>query len=105
MCAFAISDISTKEFDTWERLLPKNLQKEIEEFIKELKKGSKIGQPLGYPFFLEKRIDGRRVYFLVYDDIDTVLLITISDKKAQQDTIDRIKKDLDYYKDIIRKRL
>lgn len=97
--------LSTKEFDTWERLLPKDLQKEVEVFIKELKKGAKVGQPLGYPFFKEKRIDGRRVYFLVYEDIDTVLLTTISDKKAQQDTIDRIKKDLDYYSDLIRRNL
>ena len=57
----------------------KNLQ-EIEEFIKELKKGSKIGQPLGYPFFLKKN-RWQACLFLVYDDIDTVLLITISDKK------------------------
>ena len=97
--------LSTKEFDTWEKLLPKDLQREIEEFIKELKKGSKIGQPLGYSFFLEKRIDGRRIYFLAYEDIDTVLLVTISDKKAQQDTIDKIKKDLDYYSNLIRKNL
>jgi len=97
--------LSTKEFDTWEKLLPKDLQNEIQAFIKELKKGAKIGQPLGYPFFREKRIDGRRMYFLVYEDIDTVLLITISDKKAQQDAIDKIKKDVDYYNKLIRKNL
>ena len=97
--------LSTKEFDTWERLLPKDLQKEIETFIKDLKKGSKIGQSMGFPFFKEKRIDGRRVYFLTYEDMDTVLLITISDKKAQQDTIDRVKKDLTYYNKLIRKNL
>ena len=97
--------LSTTEFDTWERLLPKDLQKEVEEFIKDLKKGSKTGQPLGYSFFKEKRIDGKRIYFLEYDDSDTVLLVTISDKKTQQDTIDRIKKDLDRYGDLIRKNL
>ena len=97
--------LSTKEFDAWERILPKDIQKEIGAFIIELKGGAKIGQSLGYPFFKEKRIDGRRVYFLEYEDIDTVLLITISDKKAQQDTIDRIKKDLDLYNQLIRKKL
>lgn len=97
--------LSTKEFDTWERLLPKDLKKEIEDFIKELKKGVKTGQPVGYPFFKEKRIDGRHIYFLVYEDIDTILLITISDKKAQQDTINRIKRDLDRYSALIKKNL
>jgi hypothetical protein len=97
--------LSTKEFDTWERLLPKDLQKEVDSFIKELKSGAKIGQPLGYPFFKEKRIDGRRVYFLVYEDLDSVLLVTISDKKTQQDTIDNIKDHLDNYNELIRKKL
>ena len=46
-----------------------------------------------------------RLYFLIYEDIDTVLLVTISDKKAQQDAIDKIKRELDTYKELIRKNL
>ena len=30
-------------------------------------------------------------YFLVYDDLKAVLMVSISDKKEQQDTIDKIK--------------
>ena len=46
-----------------------------------------------------------RLYFLIYEDVDTVLLVTISDKKAQQDVIDKIKSELDSYKELIRKNL
>ena len=46
-----------------------------------------------------------RLYFLIHEDVDTVLLVTISDKKAQQDIIDTIKNQLDYYKELIRKNL
>ena len=46
-----------------------------------------------------------RLYFLIYEDVDAVLLVTISDKKAQQDIIDTIKNQLDYYKELIRKNL
>ena len=97
--------LSTKEFDTWEKLLPKDYQEQIQGFIKELKQNYNPGRPLGYPFFREKKMGKYRMYFLIYEDVDTVLLVTISDKKAQQDIIDTIKSQLDYYKELIRKNL
>jgi len=97
--------LSTKEFDAWEHILPKEYQEQIKEFIKELKLNPNTGKPLGYPFFREKKMGKYRVYFLVYEDISTVLLVTVSDKKAQQDIIDSIKSQLDYYKELIRKNL
>lgn len=97
--------LSTKEFDTWEKLLPKEQQEQIKGFIEELKQTPNIGKPLGYPFFREKKMGKYRLYFLIYEDVDAVLLVTISDKKAQQGTIDNIKSQLDYYKELIRKNL
>lgn len=97
--------LSTKEFDTVERLLPEDYKKRIEDIIKELKQNWDIGKSLGLPFFREKKMDKYRVYFLIYEDIDTVLLITISDKNAQQETIDRIKEQLGFYRQLIRKNL
>lgn len=97
--------LSTKEFDTWEKLLPKEYQEQIKRIIRQLKETHDVGKPLGYPFFREKKIGKYRIYFLVYEDVDAILLITISDKKTQQDTIDKIKENLDYYYDLIRKNL
>jgi len=97
--------LSTKEFDTWERVLSPSHQKDIQNIINQLKQTWKIGKPLGYPFFREKKFGKYRVYFLVYQDIDTVLLITISDKKTQQETIERIKTQLDHYQNLIKKQL
>ena len=97
--------LSTKEFDAWERLLPKEYQQQIKHIIKQLKQSLDVGKPLGYPFFREKKMEKYRIYFLVYEDVDAVLLVTISDKKAQQETIDKIKKDLDFYKDLIKKNI
>lgn len=97
--------LSTKEFDVWEKLLPKDYQEQIQGFIKELKRDYNTGKPLGYPFFREKKMGKYRVYFLIYEEVDTVLLVTISDKKAQQDVIDKIKNELDHYKELIRKNL
>lgn len=97
--------LSTQEFDAWEKLLPKDLQEQVEGFIRQLKQSWHVGKPLGYPFFREKKMGKYQVYFLVYEDIDTVLLVTISDKKAQQGTIDQIKWQLDFYRDLVKKRL
>ena len=57
-----------------------------------------VGDHLGYPFFREKKLSGKRVYFLIYDDVKIVLMVSVSDKKAQHDTIEEIKLHLkDYY--------
>lgn len=97
--------LSTKEFDTWERILSREHAHEINDIINQLKKDLKTGKPLGYPYFREKKFGQYRIYFLVYEDINTVLLVTISDKKAQQDTIDHIKENLDHYYELIKKNI
>jgi len=56
--------LSTKEFDAWERLLPKDYQEQIQGFIKELKQNYDTGKPLGYPFFREKKMGKYRPIFL-----------------------------------------
>lgn len=56
------------------------------------------GDPLGYRFLREKKIRERRVYYLVYEDLNLVLLVATSGKKDQQATINHIKKNLDEFK-------
>ena len=69
------------------------------------KKGNKVGKPLKSQFFREKKIQNRRIYFLVYEEILVVLVIAQSDKKHQQETIEEIKKKLDKYKYYVYKNL
>lgn len=74
-----------------EKLLDKREFIELDFFIKQLKRGNISGKSLTYEFFREKKIGGKRVYFLVYDEIKIILLISCSNKKYQQSTIDEIK--------------
>jgi putative component of toxin-antitoxin plasmid stabilization module len=67
--------------------------------IKNLKQNSNVGKSLGYDFLREKKIGGKRVYFLIYEDICLILLVGTSNKKTQQDTIDNIKLYLNEYKE------
>jgi|SRR3989344_3487364 len=96
----------TEEFD---KKLLKNFSKtdreQIENFEKnQLVNNPYIGDPLGYKFFREKRIKGKRVYFLIYDDLGIVLMVDLSDKKTQQKTIEKIKENLEEYYKAIRQR-
>jgi len=72
---------------------------EVDGVIEQLKENPLIGRPLSYSFLREKRIGNNRIYFLVYERVAIVLLVSLSDKKSQQETIDEIKNDLDEYRE------
>ena len=77
----------------------KSEQEQLDNILDELsEKGSLVGKPLSYDFFREKRIQGKRIYFLVYEEIVLVLIIAQSNKKDQQETINKIKERIPDYK-------
>lgn len=53
---------------------------------------------MGLDFFREKRVNEKRVYFLIYKELNLVLIIATSGKKDQQFTIDYVKSHLDEFK-------
>ena len=73
------------------------------DFEQSLKQNPQQGKPLGYGFFREKKFNGKRLYFLVYNSHRIIFIITISDKKTQQQVIDTIKSNLDAYQEEINK--
>ena len=83
--------------------LSKAEQERISKFEQRLKAEPYSGKPLGYEFFREKKFNGKRMLFLVYEEHKAVFLITITSKKAQQHEIDLIKANLDVYKETINK--
>jgi len=78
-------------------------QERVKHIEQELKRSPYDGKPLGYDFFREKKFNGKRLYFLVYESHKAIFLITISDKKAQQNVIDLIKANLDVFKEQLEK--
>jgi len=81
--------------------LDKSDIKRVEKFEQQLKQQPFNGKPLGYKFFREKKFDGKRLLFLVYEEHSVVFLVTITDKKAQQRDIDFIVSHLNIYKEEI----
>lgn len=84
------------------KLSPKE-QERVNQFEQGLKQNPFQGKPLGYTFFREKKFNGKRMYFLVYESHQAVFIITIGNKKAQQQVIDVIKANLDIYKEQMEK--
>ncbi len=82
-----------KEFDK----LPQSEKKEVEKFEIHLCENPFVGKPLGFVFLREKRLNGRRIYYLIYEEFVIVLMVAISNKKTQHATIDAIKEKLDEY--------
>ena len=100
---------TTAEFDKDFSKLSSQEQVRINKILKQLEEqGEDTGKPLsGLSFFREKKFDDKRLYYLVYKDSFVILAIAISDKKAQQATINRILLDLveyqQYVYDLLRK--
>lgn len=75
----------------------------INKWSLQLKENPYTGDQVRYRFFREKRLREKRIYYLVYDDISIVLIVAISGKKAQQETIDEIVKYFKEYRDYAEK--
>jgi hypothetical protein len=84
------------------KVLSSHEQREIEDFELKLAERPYLGDSLGTPFFREKKIDGKRVYFIIYDDLKVVCMMRISTKKNQQETIDEIKRQMYLNKEFVK---
>ena len=77
-------------FDKEVEKLPDSDKKIIRKISLQLKENPYVGDQIRYRFFREKRTREKRIYYLVYDDLKMVLMVTIGGKKTQKETIDKI---------------
>ncbi|MEK6902839.1 MAG: hypothetical protein AABX02_04615 [archaeon] len=97
--------ISTQEFDHQLEELNTVDQERINRFVEQIHQNPLVGKPLGFLFLREKKFEGRRMYFLIYDEWHVVLLILLSSKKEQSAAIDWIKKNIPALKEYVRRQL
>lgn len=95
--------ILTEEFERDFSKLSSPEQLRVTKILRQLKEqGATVGKPLsGLTFFKEKKFDGKRLYYLVYQNLLVILVLAISDKKAQQATINRILVDIAEYQQYV----
>ena len=58
-----------------------------------------MGRALESDYFREKKIGKFRIYYLIYKECIIVYMVTISEKKDQQRTINTIRLFLDKYRE------
>ena len=97
---------TTKEFDGDFNNLDESDKKRVRKIMKQLKEqGDNVGKPLKFPYFREKKFGKKRVYFLSYENLMIILALAISNKKTQQETINKIISEIDKYKEFINEEL
>jgi len=85
-----------KKFDNME-------QERIRKAVQSLKYNPYTGKPLGFEFFREKKIEGKRLYFIVYEEFVVIFLIAFGTKKTQKETISKIRERFKDYKNDVEK--
>ena len=81
----------------------KTLQDRVDKIETKLMLNHEYGNPLGTRWFREARFEGYRVYYLIYDDLKSIFMVEISDKKDQQKTINTIRLFLEFFREEIEK--
>ncbi|MCH7902245.1 hypothetical protein IIC68_00675 [archaeon] len=89
----------TREFDAQFEGLSSEEKIRVNKILLQLyEKGDLVGKLLaGLDFFREKKFGGKRLYYLVYENYFVILAVGLSNKKAQQATINQIIRDLADY--------
>ena len=82
-----------------------DFKEQIDLIEEQLKENPYVGKPLGVRWFREKKLDVFRMYYLIYEDLQAVYIITLSGKKDQQKIINTIRLFLEQYRMEIEEKL
>jgi len=93
---------TTESFDKEAEKLSSSDKEIIRKIFLQLKDNPYVGDQIRYRFFREKRAREKRIYYLVYDDLNAVLVVAFGGKKAQHETIDEIAKMLPEFKNYLK---
>jgi len=93
----------TPIFDKKLKDFSEEFERRIDRIEEQLANNPYVGKPLGVAWFREKKLERYRMYYLIYEDLKAVYIITLSSKKDQQKIINTIRHFLDKYREEIEK--
>lgn len=76
----------------------KDFQERVDKIEDQLMENPYTGDPLGVRWFREKRYKKYRIYFIIYDDLEAVFMVAISEKKDQQKVINTVRLLFDFFR-------
>jgi len=74
----------------------------IENILEKLAENPYVGNQLQIKFFREKRLSEKRLYYLIFEDLKVVLIVSISNKKIQQKVIDSTLKRINEFREEVK---
>jgi len=78
-------------------------QDRFDKLIKQIGINPYVGDTLQIRSIREKRFNGKRVYFVIFEDLKAVLIVAFGNKKDQQKIIDFIKDNQNEYRELVKK--
>jgi len=93
----------SKSFQEGVSKYDKFFQERIDKIEDKLMFNSEYGTLLGTKWFRESRFENHRIYHLIYEDLQAIYMVAISDKKDQQRTINTIRLFLEFFREEIEK--
>ena len=78
-------------------------QRRVDNIENQLVDNPYTGDPLSMKWFREKRYDKYRIYYLIYEDLDSVFMVAISEKKDQQKVINTVWLLLEFFREELRR--
>lgn len=88
------TEIFSKKIDAFSE----DFKEQIDLIEEHLKENPYVGKPLGVSWFREKKLGVFRMYYLIYEDLPAIYIITLSGKKDQQKVINTIRLFIGQYK-------
>jgi len=92
----------SERFDKELNKFSKDFKDWVDKIEDQLVENPYVGDSLGEKWFREKKYGKYRIYYLIYDNLQSVYMVGISEKKDQQKVINTIKLLLDFFKNEIR---
>ncbi len=89
-------------FDRALEKMPKVFQEWVDKIENQLIENPHVGDQISVPWFREKKKDNFRIYYLIYEELNRVYLVAISDKKDQKAVINSVWIFLDQFKEEIK---
>ena len=81
----------SQKFDEELSKFDKDFYNRVDKIEDQLVENPYVGDPISVKWFREKRYGKYRIYYLIYEDIQAVFMVGISEKKDQQKIINTIK--------------
>ncbi len=89
-------DRELKKFDN-------TFQDRVDKIEDQLVENPYTGDPLGVKWFREKRYGKYRIYYLIYEDLEVVFMVAVSEKKDQQKVINTVRLLFDFFREELEK--